>query len=142
MTTVIQDPQFGQFSYFLQASSTTLWKNDPSVHGGSSDHTRSFLGTEQWGRESGGAPWGSTSHTESSSSATELPGSSLPPRTTDPSMFSHVTNSSWLASRKSPVFLVQQEVGNVYFVIGNCSTCLQHLSFTRLIIKQKLPKPT
>ncbi|XP_076803881.1 pumilio homolog 1-like isoform X1 [Clavelina lepadiformis] len=95
-----------------QASSTTLWKNDPSVHGGSSDHTRSFLGTEQWGRESGGAPWGSTSHTESSSSATELPGSSLPPRTTDPSMFSHVTNSSWLASRKSPVFLVQQEADN------------------------------
>lgn len=50
---------------------SSLWKNDSSTASGSSlDQSRSRLGTEQWGRESGGAPWGSTSADSSAGIAT------------------------------------------------------------------------
>ena len=81
---------------------TSLWKSDTSLTS-PLDKNRSFLGTEQWGRESGGAPWGTSSKPESSSKPVTTSGmASTLPIASDTSTISQADN--WLAGSTSPAF--------------------------------------
>lgn len=86
---------------------TSLWKSDTSLTS-PLDQTRSFLGTEQWGRESGGAPWGTTSKPESSNKSVTTAGStSTLPITSDSSAFTQADD--WLSGRVSPAFHIKSQ---------------------------------
>ena len=71
------------------------------------------MGTEQWGMESGGAPWGATPHA-GPSSTTESVTSSTTTRSVDTAMFGHHTSSDpWLVGTKSSVVQSNQDVNKV-----------------------------
>jgi len=100
-------PSWGQADSESLTSTTSLWKSDTSLTS-PLDQTRSFLGTEQWGRESGGAPWGTTSKPESSNKSVTTAGStSTLPITSDSSAFTQADD--WLSGRVSPAFHIKSQ---------------------------------
>ena len=99
-------------------AATNLWNNSSTAgRGSNSDQTRSFLGTEQWGVESGGAPWGT--HIEQAAT-TEATSSSTTRSAEATAMFSHhVSNDPWLVGSKTSVVQPNQDVAKVGFFCFN-----------------------
>nr|XP_018670299.1 pumilio homolog 2-like isoform X2 [Ciona intestinalis] len=90
---------WGQSDQEAMAQQHAVWQNDNNSSQNTSDQSRSFLGTEQWGRESGGPTWG-TNTTAATEQNTVT--SARPP---EQGVFTrHNVSDSWLSSRKSPVY--------------------------------------
>lgn len=94
-----------------QLAAANLWNSGGATGSGSnSDQARSFLGTEQWGMESGGAPWGTT-HLEQSASTEANSSSSTAARTAESNVFGHhVSSDPWLVGSKTSVVQSNQDV--------------------------------
>ena len=82
-----------------------MWNTNNSS-GRSADQTRSFLGTEQWGRESGGAPWGSTIEQPTVTGSSPAPSK----ETESAHVFRPRQNDPWLVNNNSPILQPKQEV--------------------------------
>nr|CAB3265313.1 pumilio homolog 2-like [Phallusia mammillata] len=87
-----------------QHPSATLWNSDQQTTQGTPlDQSRSFLGTERWGRESGGAPWGSEAANEPQlGSASTLPSG----HAVEGQMFPH---EPWLGGMSPATFPIKPE---------------------------------